>query len=66
MFFSHFTAHFAANRNRIPAGVAAVIRREALQRVQDRQAAGRAGSALDFSDLIERIEQAVAGGSAIA
>ena len=60
MTFSTFTAHFAANASRIPASVAAEIRREAKTRVMDRFAAGRADCILDFSDLIGRIEAAVA------
>lgn len=60
MTFSAFTAHFAANASRIPAAFAAEIRREAKARVMDRFAAGRADSVLDFSDLILRIETAVA------
>lgn len=60
MSFSTFTSHFAANASNIPAAVRAEIRREAKTRVMDRFAAGRADSALDFSDLIRRIEAAVA------
>jgi len=59
MTFSIFTAHFAANRNLIARAVAEEIRREAIARVTERMQAGRADSALDFSDLIERIEKAL-------
>ena len=61
MTFTAFTAHFAANQNKIAASVAAQIKREARARIIERQQAGRADSALDFSDLIHRIETAVAG-----
>lgn len=60
MTFSTFTAYFAANKNNVPASVAAAVRREAVARVQERMSAGRADSVLDFSDLVLRMENAVA------
>jgi hypothetical protein len=66
MHFSQFTSHFLANVRSMAPAVAADIRRAALARVTERQRAGRADGALLFDDLIERIERAVAGGSAIA
>lgn len=59
MTFSQFTAHYSANKSRIPASIASTIRREALARVVERQQAGRADSVLTFDDLIERIEIAL-------
>ncbi len=64
-FYSQFVAHFSANRRYMAPAVAEGIRRDARSRVIERQQAGRADAPLLFDDLIERIERAVAGGSAI-
>jgi hypothetical protein len=60
MTFSAFTAYFTANRKHVPAALANDVRRAALSRLQERMQAGRADSALDFSDLIERMETSIA------
>lgn len=60
MTFSQFTAHFLANKASIPASAAASIRREAIARVQERFQDGRGNCVLDFSDLVQKIEKAVA------
>ncbi len=60
---SHFTAHFDANRRYMPRAVARAILTAAAKRLGARQAAGYAERPLLFDDLIDRIEQAVAGGS---
>lgn len=60
-YWSDFTSHYVANRSRMPAGVAAAIRRDALARLAERMAAGRGDGPLLFNDLIERIEVALGG-----
>ena len=59
--FSDFVAHFAANRRYMAPVTAATIRKVALTRLAERQAAGRGDTPLLFGDLIDRIEAAVSG-----
>ena len=59
--FSTFVAHFTTNQNHAPHAVMRQIRREAIARVSERMQAGRAEGAIDFSDLINRIETAMQG-----
>jgi hypothetical protein len=60
-YFSDFVAHWVANTDCMPAAVSADIRRAGLARVSARWAAGRGDEPLTFDDLIDRIENAVAG-----
>lgn len=60
MTFSQFTAYFAANQKFIPAALRSEIRRTAISRVKERWQHGYADCTLDFSDLIFKMETAVA------
>ena len=62
MTWSMFVAHYVANRRHMPRAVATQILREAVDRLEGRFCEQRAGGMLDYTDLIERIENAVAGG----
>jgi hypothetical protein len=61
MTFNQFVAHYNANHGRVPHAVMQQIRRDAVAVLKARFAAGRADSALDFSEFVSRIEKAVAG-----
>jgi len=57
--FSGFVQHWTDNKRHMPAAEAQAIRRVALARVQERQAAGYGRTPLAFDDLCERIERAL-------
>lgn len=53
--FSQFVKVWSEARGTVPQSVHRNVGREARDRVQERFAAGRADSPLDFSDLVERL-----------
>lgn len=59
-YWSDFCRYMNDNRQYLPGALFSEVRRAAMARYAERLAAGRADSALNFRDLIERCESAIA------
>lgn len=59
--FSQFVKHYNENHSQVSHDTMQQIRRDAVARLKDRWNDECANSALDFSDLVNRIEIAIGG-----
>lgn len=64
--WSAFAAYMVDNKRFVTASLWAEVARAGKQRVIERQQAGRADSALDFTDLVARVEGSHINGAAFA